>query len=225
MLFEKIDVAQELKLSKSWGYLGSWNTLKTEGLYFGPKRISHSVPRYLISYDLWPSFVTTCNWSNIWITDDSFFPDQNITPRFLRCSSFTNILMILTILVLALYQFFRKSSVMTVATLTMKLYKYHCISVSCFWQPEGHFQGQTVLPAVICYRMIQNFTCTSDWMVFRHSKFAVWLRWFGDDTGLGLVQYHKSDCHPDSPKIWYHTLTMEKMHVAKFNHLFSSLCE
>ena len=105
------------------------------------------------------------------------------------------------------------------------LYKYHCISVSCFWQPEGHFQGQTALLAVICYRMIQNFTCTSDWMVFRHSKFAVWLRWFGDDAGLGLVQYHKSDCHPDGPKIWYHTLTMEKMHVAKFNHLFSSLCE
>jgi len=117
MIFEKIDIVRELKLSKSWEYLWSWSTSKTEGLYFGPERMSHLLSRYLISYKWLQNSVTNRNWSNIWALNDLFFSDQNITPRFLRYSSFPNILKILTILILVLHQFFRKASVMTVATL------------------------------------------------------------------------------------------------------------
>jgi len=42
MFFEKIDIACEGNSLKSREYLRSWHTSQTEGLYFGPKRISHS---------------------------------------------------------------------------------------------------------------------------------------------------------------------------------------
>ena len=50
--------------------------------------------------------------------------------------------------------------------------QYYTISVSCFWQLRGNFQGQTALLAVIYYRVTQNFASTSYWMVFRCSKFV-----------------------------------------------------
>ena len=69
------------------------------------------------SYKWLQNSVINCNWSNIWIMNDLFFSDQNITLWFLRCFSFPNIFMNLTILFLVLYQFFWKASVMTVAIL------------------------------------------------------------------------------------------------------------
>jgi len=108
MFFEKIDIAWEGNSLKSREYLRSWNTSQTEGLYFDPKRISHSSSRYLISYNSWLSFITTHNRSNIWIMNDLLFSNQNITPRFVRCSSFPNILMILTIYLLHYINSFEK---------------------------------------------------------------------------------------------------------------------
>ena len=45
------------------------------------------------------------NWSNIWISNNSFLSDQKMTYQFLKYSSFSNILVILQMLFLTLYQF------------------------------------------------------------------------------------------------------------------------
>src|SRR6202050_359471 len=119
MLFEKIEIACEIKSLELPKYLRSWNTPKTEGSFIGPKIMGHGLPRYLIGYKWLQNSVMNRNRSHIRTINDPFLLDQNITPRFLGCSSFSNILVILTILYQTLYPFFRKASVTTVATLAM----------------------------------------------------------------------------------------------------------
>ena len=48
---KKMDIACEIKSLELPKYLRSWNTPKTEGLYFGPKRMGHSLSQYVIGYD------------------------------------------------------------------------------------------------------------------------------------------------------------------------------
>jgi hypothetical protein len=49
------------------------NPLKPKGLHFAPKIMGHLLSRYLISYVLWPSFVTIHSWSNFWTANCQFF--------------------------------------------------------------------------------------------------------------------------------------------------------
>ena len=120
--FEKIETVQEINLSKSWEYLGSWNTSKTEGLFFGPnKQVIHypDIWSVMSGYKTWLWTVMNCNWSNIWTMNDLLFSDQNITPWFLRCSNFPNIPMILIIFLSYTTSIFSKTSATTVTTLLM----------------------------------------------------------------------------------------------------------
>jgi hypothetical protein len=61
--------------------------------YFGSKITGHLLCRHSINYHLHLNSLSICNWSNI---------QKKITPDC--CSSFSNILIILTILLLTLYQ-------------------------------------------------------------------------------------------------------------------------
>ena len=122
-IFKQIDIAWKIKLLKLPEYLKSWNTSKTEVLHFGPKIMGHLLPRYSIGYKWLQNSVMNHNWSNIWTKHGPFFLDQNVTPPFLRCSSFLNILVILNSLLLTLCQLFWKALVMTVATLIQWLKK------------------------------------------------------------------------------------------------------
>ena len=117
MLFKKMDIACEIKSLELPRYLRSWDISKTEGSFIGPKIMGHWLPRYSIGYQWLQNSVMNCNRSYIGPINDPFFLDQNISPRFLGCSSFSNILVILTILFHMLYPFFWKASVVTMATL------------------------------------------------------------------------------------------------------------
>src|ERR1700677_3017535 len=117
MLFKEMDIACGIKSLELPKYLRSWNTPKTEGSFIGPKIMGHRLPRYSIGYKWLQNSVMNRNRSHIGTINGPLFLDQNITPRFLGCSSFSNILVILTNLSHTLYPFFRKASVMTVATL------------------------------------------------------------------------------------------------------------
>ena len=68
--------------------------------HFGSKITGHLLCRYSISYHLRLNSLSTCNWSNIQKKKKKITPDCCLL--VLRCSSFSNILIILTILLLTL---------------------------------------------------------------------------------------------------------------------------
>src|SRR6202050_5290413 len=139
MLFKKMDIACEIKLLESPKYLRNWNTPKTEGSFIGPKIMGHLLPRYSIGYKWLQNSVMNCNQSHIGTINGPFFLDQNITPRFLGCSSFTNILVILTILFHTLYPFFTKASIALEMMEAFSAERHHAQEALMLRQ---HFQRQ-----------------------------------------------------------------------------------
>ena len=71
------------------------------------------------------------------------------------------------------------SHICSLSTCTTRLYNITLFQVH-FWHPQGTFQDQIALLAVIWYRLFQHFGCTCYWIIFMCLKLIVHLRWQSD---------------------------------------------
>jgi hypothetical protein len=118
--------------------------------------MGHLLSRYSISYEWLQNLVMDHNQSTIWTTNDPFFLEPNVIPQNLRCSSFSNIPVILIILFHTLYQFCWKTLVMTVAILAViKVHLYPKGWVPCHakqWPtPTSLAIEQLAIPSVLVW--------------------------------------------------------------------------
>jgi len=99
-----------------------------------------AIPRTCASlYEWFQNSVTNHSWSNISTTNNQLFLDQNVTPQFWGCSSFSNIFIISPVFLLMQYLFYWKTLVIPVHDLPQHGVSKHGM---CTWTEANTWSEQ-----------------------------------------------------------------------------------